>query len=29
MFMCSADTDRADLTSPVATADERAPVEIL
>ena len=29
MFMCSADTYRADLTSPVATADERTPLEIL
>src|SRR6516165_11247479 len=29
MFMCSADTYRADLTSLVATADERTPLEIL
>jgi hypothetical protein len=29
MFMCSADTYRADFTSPVSTADERTPLEIL
>ena len=29
MFMCSVDTYRVDLTSPVATADERTPLEIL